>query len=327
MLRLIVLALTGLAASHASAQSASSAGPQAYPNRPIRLVVPFPAGGNVDTFARVLARQTEMQLGHPLVVDNRGGANGIVGFDIVAKAPPDGYTLMVTSFAFAVNPSMYKSLPYDTERDFIPVTNYVNGLGYLLVAHPSVPANSVNELVALAKTKSRELTFGSPGNGTPQHLAGELFNAMAKVKMQHVPYKGAVPALQDLLGGRISMIFSSMPPALPHVLSGKIKALAVTSAKRSPVTPDVPTLAEAGLPGYEVINWYGVLGPAGLPKDMVAKLNGEIHRILTLPDVKERLASQGAEVLTSTPQEFGIFIKSETEKWAKVVQFSGARVD
>jgi tripartite-type tricarboxylate transporter receptor subunit TctC len=185
----------------------------------------------------------------------------------------------------------------------------------------------VSELIALARAKPGELTFGSPGNGTPQHLAGELFSTMANVKMTHVPYKGAVPALQDLLGGRLSMVFSSMPPALPHVAAGKIKALAVTSSKRSPVTPDVPTIAETGLAGYEVINWYGVLGPAGLPKDIVGKLNREIHGILTLPDVKKQLASQGAEVLTSTPQEFGAFISSETRKWAKVVKLSGARVD
>jgi tripartite-type tricarboxylate transporter receptor subunit TctC len=217
-------------------------------------------------------------------------------------------------------------MPYDNVNDFEPVS-LIAMVTIILVTHPSVPASSVKELIALARTRPGELTFGSPGNGTPQHLAGELFNAMAKVKMLHIPYKGAVPALQDLLGGRISMIFSSMPPALPHVNTGRIKALAVTSSRRSPVTPQVPTIAESGLPGYEVINWYGALGPAGLSKDTVAKLNAEIRRILTLPDVKERLAAQGAETLTSTPQEFGAFIKSETEKWAKVVKFSGARVD
>jgi tripartite-type tricarboxylate transporter receptor subunit TctC len=300
---------------------------QSYPAKPIRLVVPFPPGGPADILARTIGQHLSDRWGQQVFIDNRAGAGGNIGSDIVAKAPPDGYTLLLGFVGtHAINASLYGNMPYDNVKDFEPVS-LIAMVTIILVTHPSVPANSVNELVALAKTKSRELTFGSPGNGTPQHLAGELFNAMAKVKMQHVPYKGAVPALQDLLGGRISMIFSSMPPALPHVLSGKIKALAVTSAKRSPVTPDVPTLAEAGLPGYEVINWYGVLGPAGLPKDIVAKLNGEVHRILTLPDVKERLASQGAEVLTSTPQEFGIFIKSETEKWAKVVQFSGARVD
>ena len=217
-------------------------------------------------------------------------------------------------------------MPYDNVKDFEPV-GLIAMVTIVLVTHPSLPADSVKSMISLARSRPGELTFGSPGNGTPQHLAGELFNTMAKVKMLHVPYKGAVPALQDLLGGRISMIFSSMPPALPHVKAGKIKALAVTSTKRSPATPEIPTIAESGVPGYEVINWYGVLAPAGTSKEIVGRLNSEIHRIMTLPEVKERLAVQGAETLTSTPQEFGAFIRKETEKWAKVVKFSGARVD
>ena len=300
---------------------------QAYPTKPVRLVVPFPPGGPADILARTLGQHLSERWNQQIVIDNRAGAGGNIGSDIVAKAPPDGYTLLLGFVGtHAINASLYASMPYDNVKDFTSVS-LVAMVTIILVTHPSVPANSLGELIALAKTGSRDLSFGSPGNGTPQHLAGELFNTMANAKMQHVPYKGAVPALQDLLGGRISMIFSSMPPALPHVTAGKLKAIAVTSAKRSPVTPEVPTVAEAGLPGYEVLNWYGVLGPAGMPADVVAKLNTEIHRILALPDVKERLASQGAEVLTSTPQAFGAFIRSETEKWARVVKASGARVD
>ena len=243
------------------------------------------------------------------------------------EGAPDGYTLLLGFVGtHAINASLYSSMPYDNVKDFEPVS-LIAMVTIVLVTHPSVPADSVKALIALARSRPGELTFGSPGNGTPQHLAGELFNTMAKVKMLHVPYKGAVPALQDLLGGRISMIFSSMPPALPHVKTGKIKALAVTSTKRSPATPEIPTIAESGLPGYEVINWYGVLTPAGTSKEIVGRLNSEIRRIMTLPEVKERLAAQGAETLTGTPQEFGAFIKSETEKWAKVVKFSGAAVD
>jgi tripartite-type tricarboxylate transporter receptor subunit TctC len=300
---------------------------QSYPAKPIRFVAPFPPGGPADILARIIGQHLADRLGQQVIVDNRAGAGGNIGADIVAKAPPDGYTLLLGAVGSnAINASLYGSMPYDNIKDFEPVS-LVAMVTILLVTHPSVPASSVSELVALARAKPGELTFGSPGNGTPQHLAGELFSTMANVKMTHVPYKGAVPALQDLLGGRISMVFSSMPPALPHVAAGKIRALAVTSSKRSPVTPDVPTIAETGLAGYEVLNWYGVLGPAGMPKDIVGKLNGEIHGILTLPDVKKQLASQGAEVLTSTPQEFGAFISSETKKWAKVVKLSGARVD
>ena len=300
---------------------------QSYPAKPMRLVAPFPPGGPADILARIIGQHLSDRLGQQVIVDNRAGAGGNIGADMVAKAPPDGYTLLLGAVGSnAINASLYGSMPYDNIKDFEPVS-LVAMVTILLVTHPSVPASSVSELIALARAKPGELTFGSPGNGTPQHLAGELFSTMANVKMTHVPYKGAVPALQDLLGGRLSMVFSSMPPALPHVAAGKIKALAVTSSKRSPVTPDVPTIAETGLAGYEVINWYGVLGPAGLPKDIVGKLNREIHGILTLPDVKKQLASQGAEVLTSTPQEFGAFISSETRKWAKVVKLSGARVD
>ena len=300
---------------------------QSYPSKPIRFVAPFPPGGPADILARIIAQPLSDRWAQQVIIDNRAGAGGNIGADIVAKAPPDGYTLLLgTVGTHAINPSLYSGMPYDNVKDFEPVS-LIAMVTIVLVTHPSVPVASVKELIALARTRPGELTFGSPGNGSPQHLAGELFNTMTKVKMLHIPYKGAVPALQDLLGGRISMIFSSMPPALPHVKTGRIKALAVTSSKRSPATPDLPTIAESGVPGYEVINWYGVLTPAGTSQDIVSRLNSETRRIMNLPGVKERLAAQGAETLTSTPQEFGAFIRSETAKWAKVVKFSGARVD
>lgn len=300
---------------------------QGYPSKSIRMVVPFPPGGPADILSRAIGQKLTESWGQQVVVDNRSGAGGIIGSDIVAKATPDGYTLLMGFVGtHAINPSLYTKIPYDNVKDFEPVS-LVATATIILVLHPSVSAKSVGELISLAKSKPGELTFGSPGNGTPQHLAGELFNTMAGVKMVHVPFKGAVPAIIDLLGGRVSLIFSSAPPALPHVKTGKIRALAVTSAKRSSVAPDLPTISESGLPGYEVINWYGVLAPAGAQKAIVAKLNAEIVKILNMPDVKERLSAVGIETFSSTPAQFAAFIKDETAKWAKVVKFSGARLD
>ena len=300
---------------------------QNYPTKPIRIVVPFPPGGPADILARTIGQNITESWGQQVVIDNRSGAGGNVGSDIVAKAAPDGYTLLMGFVGtHAINSSLYRDMPFDPVTDFEPV-GLVAMVTIILVVHPSVPANSVKELITLAKSRAGELTFGSPGNGTPQHLAGELFNTMAGVKMVHVPYKGAVLALNDLLGGRLSLIFSSMPPALPHVKTGKLRALGVTSATRSPAVPDVPTIAQSGLPGYEVINWYGVLAPAGTPKEVVAKLNAEIIKILKMSEVKERLAAQGAETFSSTPEQFAAYIKKETEKWATVVKYSGAQID
>jgi tripartite-type tricarboxylate transporter receptor subunit TctC len=262
-----------------------------------------------------------------VVVDNRAGAGGNIGADAVAKSAPDGYTLLMGFVGtHAINPSLYSKMPYDNVKDFEPVT-LVAVVTIVLVVNPSVPATSINELIALARSKPGELTFGSPGHGTPQHLAGELFNSIAGVQMLHVPYKGAVPALTDLLGGQLSMIFSSMPPALPHIKNGKLRALGVTSATRSPATPELPTIAESGLKGYVVNNWYGILAPRGTPKEIVAKLNAEIVKILKMPDVKESLSAQGAEPFTSTPQQFAVYIKEETEKWAKIIKYSGVQVE
>lgn len=300
---------------------------QTYPSKPIRIVVPFPPGGPADILARIIGQNLAESWGQQAVIDNRAGAGGNIGSEMVAKALPDGYTLLMGFVGtHAINASLYSTMPYDNAKDFEPVS-LVAMVTIILVVHPSIPANSVKELIVLARSRPGQLTFGSPGNGTPQHLAGELFNTMAGVKMVHIPYKGAVPALTDLLGGRVSLIFSSMPPALPHVKAGKLRALAVTSARRSSAAPDVPTIAESGLPGYEVINWYGILVPAGTPKEIVARLNAEILKILNVPDVKERLSAQGAETFSSTPQEFAAYIRKETEKWAKVVKYSGARLD
>jgi tripartite-type tricarboxylate transporter receptor subunit TctC len=307
--------------------AAANACAQSYPAKQIRFVVPFPPGGPADILSRTIGQVLSESWGQQVVIDNRAGAGGNIGAEIVAKAPPDGYTMLMGFVGtHAINSSLYRDMPFDPVKDFEPVA-LVAMVTIILVVHPSVPVKSVRELIALAKAKPGELSFGSPGNGTPQHLAGELFDTMTGVRMVHVPYKGAVPALTDLLGGRLSLIFSSMPPALPHVQSGKLRALGVTSGARSPAAPDVPTISQSGLPGYEVINWYGVLVPARTPRDIVGKLNAEIVRIMNLPAVKERLAAQGAETYTSSPEKFADYIKKETEKWAKVVKFSGAKLD
>jgi len=327
MRQAIVLMVAWLAGGTAWAQTVSSSdsragGPgQAYPNRPIRLVVPFPPGGNVDTFARMLTKQLETQLGHSLVVDNRGGANGIVGFDIVAKAPPDGYTLMVTSFAFAVNPSMYKKLPYDTERDFVPVTNYVNGLGYLLVAHPSVPANSVKELIALAKEKP--LRYGSAGIGNGQHLAGELFSLKAGIKMLHVPYKGGGPVLNAVLGGEVQLNFPAAIVAMPYVKAGRLRALGFTGAARLASLPDVPTIAEEGLPGFFYdTGWHALFAPAKTPGAIVNRLHAEIRKVIEVPQLRNYFISGGYEPKADSPAEFRKTFLADIKRYAEIVRIA-----
>lgn len=300
---------------------------QPYPNKPIKIVAPFPPGGPVDILSRTIGSRLSQRLGQPVIVENRAGAAGNIGSDVVAKSPPDGYTLLMGFVGtHAINPSLYAKMPYDNVNDFEPIS-LVAVVTIMLVVHPSVPARSVSELVALAKSKPGQLTFGSPGHGTPQHLAGELFNTMAGVKMLHVPYKGAVPALSDLLGGEISMIFSSMPPALPHVKNGKLRALGVTSPARSPAAQELPTIAETGLTGYVVENWYGILAPRGTPKEIVAKLNTEIVAVLQMSDVRESLSVQGAQPLTSTPEQFAAYIKDETAKWSSIIRTSGVKVE
>ncbi len=309
------------------AGAAATVQAQTYPSKPIRMIVPFPPGGTTDILARAIGAELTKAWGQPVVIENRPGAGGNIGSEAVAKSPGDGYTLLMgTVGTHGINPSLYKKMPYDAVKDFAPVT-LVALVPNILVVHPSVPAKSVAELIALAKKQPGKLTYASSGNGTSIHLSGALFESLAGVQMVHVPYKGSAPAVTDLLGGQVNMMFDNMPSALPHVKAGKLRALGVTSAKRSPAVPDVPTIAEAGVKGYEASSWFGVLAPATTPKDIVAKLNAEIAKSLGTPEMKEKLSSQGAEPVGNTPEQFGAFIRAEIDKWAKVVKASGATVD
>jgi tripartite-type tricarboxylate transporter receptor subunit TctC len=311
----------------AVAVAASPAFAADYPIKPIRIVVPFSAGGTSDFLARAIAAKLDGALGQTVIIDNKPGAGGNIGSDAVAKADPDGYTLLLgTVGTHAINSSLYKKMPYDAMKDFAPVT-LVAEVPNMLVVHPSVPAKSVQELLALAKAKPGSLTFASSGNGSSIHLSGELFKSLAGVDMLHIPYKGSSPAVSDLLGGQVNMMFDNMPSSLPHVKAGKLRALAVTSAKRSPAMPDLPTLAETGITGYDAAAWFGVLAPAGTPPDVIKKLNTEIVKVLNMPEVAARLSVQGAVPTTNTPEQFAAYIKSETAKWAKVVKASGAQID
>ncbi|MBI2318924.1 MAG: tripartite tricarboxylate transporter substrate binding protein, partial [Betaproteobacteria bacterium] len=292
---------------------------QRYPSKPIRLIVPFPPGGGNDILARIIAPKLTESLGQQIVIDNRPGATGTIGSELAARSAPDGYTLlMVTSSTIAVNPSLSK-LPYDPLNDFAPVTQLA-GYQLILVVNPSVPAKSVKELIALAKSKPGQLNYASPGSGTSMHLAGELFNAMAGVDMVHIPYKGSVPGMTDMLGGRVQIGFNTMLSTMPYVKAGKLRALALTSAERSPALPDLPTVAEAGVPGYEATSWYGIVAPARTPKEIITELNTELVKILKMPDIREKLSSQGVEPVTNTPEQFAAYIKAEIAKWAKVIK-------
>ncbi|MCW5605426.1 MAG: tripartite tricarboxylate transporter substrate binding protein [Burkholderiales bacterium] len=296
-----------------------------YPTKPIRLIVPFPPAGAADILSRTVGPKLGDALGQQVVIDNRTGAGGNIAAEIAAKAQPDGHTLLVGYVGHPINVTLYSKLPFDLLKDFAPVILTASST-LILVSHPSLPAKSVKELIALAKSRAGQVNFASPGSGTPQHLGGELFKRMAGVEMVHVPYKGAGPILADLLGGQMLLGYISLPAALPHLKTGRLVALGVTSGKRSAVAPDVPTIAES-LPGYEVENWYGILAPAGTPKEVVGRVNREITKILQMPDVKERLFTLGFEGLGGTPEQFSAYIKAETAKWAKVIKESGARVD
>ena len=306
---------------------AALASAQTYPTKPIRLVVPFPPGGATDILARDVAQKLTEAWGQSVIVDNRPGAGGNIGSELVAKSAPDGYTLeMGTVGTHAINASLYAKMPYDHVKDFTPVI-LVAGVPNVLVVNPALPANSVAELIAYAKANPGKLNFASSGNGTSIHLSGELFKVMAGVQITHIPYKGSAPALQDLLGGQVQMMFDNLPPSLPQIKAGKLRALAVTSLTRAPALPDVPTLAESGLPGFEASSWFGILAPAGTPAPIVAKLNAEIAKWLATPEAKEKLAKQGANAAGGTPDDFAKHIAAETAKWAKVVKDSGAKID
>ena len=299
---------------------------QSYPSKPIKIVVPFPAGGIADLYARVIGVRLSEPWGQSIVIENRTGAGGNIGADVVAKSAPDGYTLVMGTFGtHAVNVSLFSSMPYDPVRDFAPIVLVLEAEG-LLVVHPSVPAQSVLDLIAYARAHPGRLTFASAGMGTASHLAGELFKTMARVEMTHVPYKGNVPAITDLLAGQTSLLFGTMPTVLPHAKGGKLRAIATIGSVRSAAAPELPTVAEA-LPGFEVTNWIGLLAPAGTPADIVRKWNAEVNKIMQGADLKQRLLIEGARFAPNTPEQFAEFIKSEIAKWAPVVKASGARVD
>jgi tripartite-type tricarboxylate transporter receptor subunit TctC len=308
-----LLALTPLAAQA-----------QAFPTKAITIIVPFSAGGTTDILARVLGQFISKDLGQPVIIDNRAGAGGNIGTQLVARAAPDGYTiLMGTVGTHAINQSLYPKLAFDPIKDFAPLTR-VALVPNLLVANPAQPFKTVKELMAYAKANPGKVTFGSSGSGTSIHLSGELFKQMAGVDIQHVAYKGSAPAVNDLLGNHIAIMFDNMPSAISHVKAGKLRPLAVTTAQRSPALPDVPTIAEAGVPGYEATSWFGLLAPAKTPAPVVAKLNASILKALADPDVKKKLLEQGAEPAGETPAQFAAFIASETVKWGKIVKQSGA---
>ena len=296
-----------------------------WPTKPVKIVVTFPPGGAPDTLARVLADKWGQSLGQTFTVENKAGAGGNIGADFVAKSAGDGATLLVATVGtHAINPALYSNMPYNHVKDFTPVS-FLAATPNLLVVNNAVPAKTVKELIDLAG--KQPLNFGSSGSGTSIHLSGELFNTLAGVKMQHIPYKGRAQAIPDLLGGRIQMIFDNMPSALPLVKSGELRAIAVTSAQRSPAAPNIPTMAESGLPGFEASSWFALLAPAGLPKDVLARINAETIRVMNLPDVREKLTALGLDVAPGTPESLASYIQTETSKWAKVVKESGAKPD
>lgn len=315
-----------LAATALTSCALHAAAADAWPSQPIKWVVPFPPGGAMDTMARTLGESLSVGLKQPVVIENRPGAGGAIGSGLVARAAPDGHTMMIVSIGHAVNPSIYPKLQYDATRDFEPVS-LVGIVPNLLVAHPSVKANNVKELVALAKAQPGKLTYASAGNGTTVHLAAELFNSMAGVDILHVPYKGSAPAVTDLMGGQVDIMFDSLSSAKPYVESGRLKALAVTTAKRSSVFPNVPTIAESGLPGYELSGWYAVFVPAKTPKPVIDRLNAELVKALKQPNVRARFAQIGAEPVGSSPQELASTLKAETARWAQIVRERNIKPD
>ena len=298
---------------------------QSWPSRPLRYIVPFPPGAFNDTLGRTISAELSKTLGQPMVVDNRPGGNSIIGTEAAAKSPPDGYTLFGAALPFSVIQSLYKT-SFDVTKDFAPIT--LAGISAnLLVAHPSFPANSVKELIEHARRNPGRVNYGSSGNGTSVHLSMELFKSMTRTFMLHIPYKGSAPVVTDLLAGQIDVMFDNVPNVIGHVRAGKMKALAVSTAQRSALAPEVPTVAEAGVPGYELSVWFGVLAPAGTPRDIIARLNTEIVKVLNAPEVKDRFAKQGVEVRTSTPEQFGEFLRAEVSRWAKVVQDANIKAD
>jgi tripartite-type tricarboxylate transporter receptor subunit TctC len=326
-MRLLLAALALVSIIPAQAIAADNPA-SSYPNKPIRLIVPYTSGGGYDVVARLLAQRLTERWGQQVLVDNRAGANGNIGATMVAKADPDGYTLLLGGIGpNAINPSIYgDKTGYDAIKDFAPVM-LVATFQNIVVVNASVPVKSIKELIDLAKSKPGQINYASAGSGSTQHLSAELFKTMAGVDLTHIPYKGSAPAQAALLSGEVSLMFNSTPTTLPHIKTGKLRGLAVTGSRRSSEAPDLPTVAESGVPGYEVIGWYGVLAPAGTPKEIVSKINGELHKILQLPAINTRFKDLGVETDGGSPEQFGNFIKKEVTKWAKVVKDSGAKAD
>ena len=307
--------------------AAATAFAQPYPSKPIHLIVPFPPGGGNDTVARALAQQLGPDLGQPVVIDNRPGAGGSVGAELAARAPADGYTLFLAGVgSHAVNPNLHAKLPYDAVKDFAPIT-LVASAPSVLVVNPGVPARTIDEFTAFARANPGKLNYASNGNGSAAQLAAAMYESMAGVKMVHVPYKGIAPAMTDLMSGEVQLMFGTIVALVPHIQSGKLRALAVTSTKRSALLPEVPTLAESGLPEYQAGSWYGILAPAGTPREVIERLHGAIVKALRQPEVAKRLAAEGAEVIGSTPDEFGAHLKAEIARVGKVVRAAGIRIE
>ncbi len=322
-LSMILATLAGLfAAAQVGAQVADS-----YPSKPIRLLVGFPPGGSTDILSRQVGLRLAEALGQQVVIDNRAGAAGNLASELVAKGNPDGYTLlMATVSSHGINPGLYKKVPYDPVKDYAPVT-LIASYPLILAVNPGVPVKNVKDLIALAKAQPGAVRFGSSGNGSPGHLSGEIFKGMAGVDLVHVPYKGGAPSTLAVLSGEVQITFATLPGAMPHIKSGKLKGLAVTTAKRSPAVPAVPTIAESGLPGFDVSSWAGLMAPAGTPKGVVQKLNAATLKALANPEMRERLAGEGAEPVGNTPEQFAAFVKVELAKWARAIKQAGAQID
>ena len=297
-----------------------------YPSRPLKFILPFPPGGGTDLLGRLLAERLSASLGQPVVTENRGGAGGNVGAEAAARSAPDGYTIVLVAPSLAISPTLYSKLNYDPVKDFAPI-GLVASVPNVMVTHPSVPANNLQEFIALAKSKPGGMNFGSGGSGTSNHLAGELLNLTAGIKLVHVPYKGVNLAMQGVLAGEVHLVFIGIPVPAPHIKAGRLRALAVLARERSPILPDVPTAAEAGLGNFDVTTWYGILAPAGTPRPIITRLNAEFVKIMRTPEVRERLATLATDPLTSTPEEFGAYIQAEIAKWGDVVRKAGLRAD
>ena len=323
--RSVGLAVACTALLACSSVWAQSAAVQSFPNKPIRVIIPFVAGGSGDTVVRLMGTQLTASLGQQVILDNRAGGSGVIGLQAAMKSAPDGYTLVLgTASTHSINPLLQADLGYDAVKDFSPVAMMIV-IPNVLVAHPSVPASSLKELIALAKSKPGQLNFASNGNGTSSHMAGELLNLEAGIKIGHIPYKGAGQAINDVLGGHVPLLIGALATTGPHVASGKLKALGVTSTQRSAASPNTPTFSEGGLPGFEVSQWFGLFGPPNMPLDLLTKLNTEINRALNHPDVKNELTRQGFTVDTRTREEFSTYMKSESTKWARVIKSAGIR--